>query len=424
MIRSEEEKANIYTLKCLGITSIITVFLFILNLLDIFIVSKDIFIFAVISNLIVTLAVLILAKLIGLDKPITKYVVLAGSVVVYTMLNASLTYHAILTMIFSIIYSAQYQRRKVMWITFGMTAIGTIVAVLLGYQHGLCDANMVLFTYTSVQDFMSKYSSIKLPEMTPYTQLILFFAFPRIMVLLGVVPIITHIVEILKERMEHVLKAQEENAKLAEKMAETQKDIIISLSSIIASRDETTGDHVKNSSRYVEYLVNKLIEKGIFKEELTEEYKDLTIRAAVLHDVGKIKVSDLILCKNGRLNDDEYVEMKKHTIFGESIMKEIIGNLDENEEYLNVATQMAVSHHERFDGKGYPNGLKGDEIPLCARIMAVADVLDALLSKRQYKKAFTPEETYNIMSGEMDKQFDGRILGVLLENWQEFIDLQ
>lgn len=420
---NEEEKSNRYTLKCLAITSGIALFLWLLNVLGIFIISKDIFIVAITSNLVITLGVFVLANVIGLNKPIVKYIILIGSVLVYTMLNATLTYHTVLCLIFPIIYSAQYRKKRILWMTYALSSIGVIASVIMGYEFGLCDANMVLLTHTNVKDFAQEYTKLAIPDSTPYLDLILFYGFTRCMVLLGAVPIIYHLTMVLNDRTIAILKANEENEKLAKKFAETQKNIIISLSSVIASRDETTGNHVKNSSVYAEYLTRKLMESGTFGEELSVEYYDLIVRAAVLHDVGKIKVSDTILCKNGKLSEQEYIEMKKHTLYGKDIMKDIIGNIDENKEYLEVATQMAVSHHERYDGKGYPQGLKGDEIPLCARIMAVADVLDALLSKRQYKSAFSAEETYAIMHDEMDKQFDARILKALLDNWDEFTNL-
>ena len=252
--------------------------------------------------------------------------------------------------------------------------------------------------YTTTSSFIETFRNIELVK-NPYFQIFLFFCFPKYIILLSIIPIVQKIIYILNDKAIKLIEANNKNIQI-------QNNLVISLSSIIASRDKTTGNHVRNSSKYAAFLVQKLRDTNIFKEELTEEYAGLVEKAAILHDVGKIKISDTILCKNGKLTAEEYEEIKKHTIYGQEIMKELIKGIDNSEEYLDIATKMALSHHERYDGKGYPYGLKGDEIPLCARIMAVADVLDALLSKRQYK--------------EYDKQFDGKILKILLDNWEEF----
>ena len=194
------------------------------------------------------------------------------------------------------------------------------------------------------------------------------------------------------------------------------------LSSIIESRDQVTGELIHNTSDYVSFLTEKLRQAGKFTDILTPRYADLSVRAAPLHDVGKIKVKDSILCKPGRLTPEEYAEMKLHTVYGKNIMVDIIGDIEDSE-YLEIATEMAYSHHERYDGNGYPLGLEGEAIPLCARIMAVADVLDALLSKRQYKDAYSLEKSKAIMSAEYGKQFDPVVLAALLDNWDEFVAL-
>ena len=151
----------------------------------------------------------------------------------------------------------------------------------------------------------------------------------------------------------------------------------------------------------------------------TNEYAMLVIEAAPLHDIGKIHIPDSILCKNGKLTAEEYDEMKKHPVYGHDLLSNF-GENSSNHDYLKMARDVCLYHHERYDGKGYPNGLKEKEIPLCGRIMAIADVLDALLSKRQYKEAFSFEKTYNLLNEESGKQFDPFLLQVLLDNWEEF----
>lgn len=175
---------------------------------------------------------------------------------------------------------------------------------------------------------------------------------------------------------------------------------------------------IKNTARYVNFITTKLLENNTFSDELTNEYAALVIEVAPLHDIGKIHIPDAILCKNGKLTDEEYNEMKKHPEYGIELLNSFVDSKDAD--YLKIAKEVCLYHHERYDGKGYPKGLKETEIPLCARIMSVADVLDALLSKRQYKEAFSFEKTYNILVEEKGKQFDPIILQTLIDNWEEF----
>lgn len=167
------------------------------------------------------------------------------------------------------------------------------------------------------------------------------------------------------------------------------------------------------------FIGNKLLEKGEFKEILTPEYVNILATAAPLHDVGKVKVPDAILTKPGKLTDQEYRQIQNHTIYGFEMLDDILKHIGTNT-YLEVAREIALNHHEHFDGNGFPYRLLGDEIPLSARIMSVADVVDALLSERQYKPAFSFEKTYEIMSVESGKQFDPIVLTALLDNWEEF----
>lgn len=175
---------------------------------------------------------------------------------------------------------------------------------------------------------------------------------------------------------------------------------------LIEIRDLSTGTHVKNTKNYVEMIVDRLIERGEFTDTLSYAYLQQIGKAAPLHDVGKIQISDVILRKPGKLTLEEFEAMKKHTVYGKNIIWDIMGEL-EDEDYLHMAEDIALCHHERWDGTGYPNGLKGEEIPLSARIMAVADVFDALYSERCYKPALRPiESVLEIIREGRGTQFD------------------
>ena len=136
--------------------------------------------------------------------------------------------------------------------------------------------------------------------------------------------------------------------------------------------------------------------------------------AAAMHDIGKIKIPDRILNKPGRLTDEEYDIMKKHSIYGAEIIRKAMGDIEETD-YITVAYNIARYHHERYDGKGYPDGLKGEDIPLEARVMALADVYDALISERVYKKAFSVEKAKEIILDGSGTQFDPCLVPLFLE---------
>lgn len=208
---------------------------------------------------------------------------------------------------------------------------------------------------------------------------------------------------------------QDQAQLLAEKtrrVNEIQEHVILGIANLIESRDGSTGKHVKNTQTYVQMIVNELRERKFFPEILDEEYVQNICKAAPLHDIGKIKIPDGILQKPGKLTDEEFALMKKHTEYSGTIIKDILGDV-EDENYVKIVSDIAMYHHERWDGKGYPQGLKGEEIPLCARIMAVADVFDALYEERCYKPPIRPiEKVLEILEDGKGTQFDSRIVDI------------
>jgi putative two-component system response regulator len=156
-------------------------------------------------------------------------------------------------------------------------------------------------------------------------------------------------------------------------------------------------------------LGRKLMEMGLFTDELNPTDLDMMVRAAPFHDIGKIAVSDRVLLKPDRLDDEEFALMKQHTIIGEEILTNMLIRTP-TQQYLHYAKMIAASHHERYDGKGYPRGLKGDAIPLCGRIMSVADVYDALVDDRVYRRGMSHAEACRIILDGKGTNFDERII--------------
>ena len=200
----------------------------------------------------------------------------------------------------------------------------------------------------------------------------------------------------------------------SENVLKMQDGLIILIADMVENRDSDTGNHIQKTAAYVEIILDGLKRKGYYSEQLTPKYMEYIVKSAPLHDTGKIKIPDSILNKPGKLTPEEFEIMKKHTVFGKEIIDKAISTV-EGEGYLAEASNMAAYHHERWDGKGYPEGLKEEEIPLSARIMAVADVFDALASDRVYKPAFTKEKSLELILEGKGTQFDPKCVEVFLE---------
>ena len=219
-----------------------------------------------------------------------------------------------------------------------------------------------------------------------------------------------------RNNLENMVKEQTEKiTEDARKISMIQESVIVGMANLIESRDGSTGKHVKNTQMYVRMIADELHKRKLFPMELTPEYIEDLCKAAPLHDVGKIKVPDAILQKPGKLTPEEFDAMKLHTTYSRKIIQTIIGDV-EDAHYVQIVEDIAMYHHERWDGSGYPTGLSGDSIPLAARIMSVADVFDALYEERCYKPPIRPiERIMQIMSEGRGTQFDPVIIDVFME---------
>lgn len=198
-----------------------------------------------------------------------------------------------------------------------------------------------------------------------------------------------------------------------------QDSIVISLSDLVECRDVTTSGHANRTIRYVETLSNALRENDRYAAQLTPRTIQDFMRAAPLHDIGKVGINDAILNKPGKLTPEEYRIMQHHTVLGCRAIQRAIDNI-QAPSFLDVVKDMALFHHERWDGAGYPHGLAGESIPLCARIMALADVYDALISLRPYKAPLPHEQAVPIIRRERGRQFDPAIVDVFLTLHEQF----
>ena len=207
----------------------------------------------------------------------------------------------------------------------------------------------------------------------------------------------------------------DEVEKKSAQLSRMQNGLIMVLADMVESRDQCTGDHVRKTAAYTEVILRQMQKEGIYADKLSDEYIAEVVNSAPLHDVGKIAVSDAILNKPGKLTDEEFRAMQTHTTEGGKIIDKAIELVAEETEYLTEAKNLASGHHEKWNGKGYPKGLSGEDIPLSARVMAVADVFDALVSRRSYKEPFSVEKALDIIREGSGSHFDPQIIKAFLD---------
>jgi HD-GYP domain-containing protein (c-di-GMP phosphodiesterase class II) len=215
-----------------------------------------------------------------------------------------------------------------------------------------------------------------------------------------------------------LIRKQADNKKLWN----MKNSVINIVSDLIECRDGTTGDHVSRTQKYLECLIGKCVEKNVYTNEIKSLNARIFISSSQLHDVGKISIPDSILNKPGKLTDDEFAVMKTHTTIGVDIIKRMTKNTQAHD-FFDYAGNFAESHHEKWNGSGYPNKLEGTDIPLEGRLMAIVDVYDALVSERPYKEAFSPEKAASIICKDSGSHFDPELVRMFKLIKDEFADI-
>ena len=222
------------------------------------------------------------------------------------------------------------------------------------------------------------------------------------------------------ERQNEILDQQVKQRTL--QLENLQDALIISMASLAETRDNETGHHIRRTQYYIRELAQTLQDNPRFAT-LTDKNIDLIYKSAPLHDIGKVGVPDRILLKPARLTPEEFEEMKRHTIYGRDALMAAEKTLGTTESFLSTAKEIAYFHHEKWDGSGYPEGLAGDSIPAAARLMALVDVYDALISKRPYKDAMPHEQAVEIIVKGKSSHFDPDVVDAFLEIHDFFSDV-
>ena len=230
-------------------------------------------------------------------------------------------------------------------------------------------------------------------------------------------------VPVLQNRIKTHLEIDEIVNERTANLKNLKNALVFTLADMVESRDKKTGGHISRTSSYMKILIDEMVAQRVYSDEWNKASIDLMISSARLHDVGKVSIPDAILNKPGKLTDDEFTVMKTHCELGNHIIDNIMLRTSDSE-FLNHAKLFIGSHHERWDGKGYPLGLAGKDIPLQGRLMAIVDVYDALVSKRSYKDAFTPDEAVEIIMSGAGTQFDPKIAELFFKVKDQFEDVR
>ncbi len=203
-------------------------------------------------------------------------------------------------------------------------------------------------------------------------------------------------------------------------IGQLQNVTMIAMGAMAESRDPETGNHIRRTQHFVKLLASHLKNHPKFRNYLTPDRIELLYKSSPLHDIGKVGVPDQILLKPGRLTDEEFAEMKRHTVYGRNAIKAAEKHLDDPDNFLSIGREIAYYHHEKWDGAGYMEGLAGEDIPISARLMALADVYDALISKRVYKPPFPHEKASDIIKESAGAHFDPDIVNAFIEISDKF----
>lgn len=381
----QEYIANTYVMRCFSVTMIVYLIAFLLNQVDIFIVEKDLMWKGFVPSVFIYLLAQLVSRKMSFYNIKTKYFLLFCTLSVFTITGVFLTYHAVLLLALPFLYASLYSSKHVMRYVFCLTVISTIVSVYCGYYFGLCDANMVLLTSKEISKYVidGLFVSIQANE-DPIVSLALFYVVPRCLICIAIMFVCNNIVTIISGSRQ----------KTEQMFIQT----VTALSEAVDAKDRYTSGHSKRVAEYARRIAERM---GKSKEEQEEIY-----RAGLLHDVGKIRIPEDIINKPGKLTDEEFNIIKIHPVTGYHILRGI-----SEESSIAIA---AKYHHERYDGKGYPNGLEGEKIPEVARILGVADSYDAMASNRSYRKALPQDVVRSEIEKGRGAQFDPQIADIML----------
>lgn len=387
-----EKDANFVVARVMRITFIFFSIAFLLNLIGVFIIDKTIMLIAYIAGSILLFLPTILLIFCSQNYVLIKIINILVSVIFMCLLSATLSHHVTAFYVFPIAISSLYFSKRLSIFTTILTVIGVTIG-----QFGA-------FFFNTVHD----------KNFAHLYDVIVFSIIPRGLLVFAMGSISAMLSKRTKALLIKLFNAEKS-------LKKNHKEMVIGFATLVENKDGSTGGHIKRTSTYVKLLANELRKRGYYTNILTDEYLENLYQAAPMHDIGKIAVPDVILQKPGKLTAEEFDVIKQHTVNGGKIIKETFVRMN-NHAYSRVAYEVAKYHHEKWNGNGYPKGLKEDKIPLCARIMAIADVFDAVSEKRCYRDALPLEQCFAIIEEGKGKDFEPILVDVFLNMKEKIVD--
>ena len=389
ILLENEKRANQIVAKVMGTTFLIFTLIFLLNVFGIFEIRSTVMTPAYVGSSILLLLPTLFTYVLKIEKSYIKYINVISAALFVTLLSITLTYHVVVIYVYPIAIASLYFSKKLNVLATGLTVAGTSVGQIFAfYLDTLQDDNFTVLYDT-----------------------ILWGIIPRAMVLIAVAIIFTMLCLRTVALLTNLTKASDE-------LSHYHEEMVMGFATLVENKDGSTGGHIKRTTMYVKLLAEELQKRGLYQDILSDEYVKNLCMAAPMHDVGKISIPDVVLQKPGKLTAEEFEIIKTHTASGGRIIQDTFGHLG-HKQYTQMAYEVARYHHEKWNGKGYPEGLKRKEIPLCARIMAIADVFDAVSEKRCYRDAMPLDACFDIILEGSGQDFEPMLVEAFLDIREE-----
>lgn len=376
IINKNEEDANKAAANVMLITFVIFTAVYILNLVGVFVIDEPDMTIAYCLSAVFLLLPKLLNRLVPLSAKWLKYLYITLSELFLLVITSVLSYHTVVVYAYPIVLAGLYFSKRLTNISTFCTLAVTVAGQLLGF----------------FLDLRTDHNFTTLHSLAVYGIL------PRTLTLLCLAALL----RLLAVRTSKLLSEDADNY---ESLIMYNQDMIYGFATLVESRDENTGGHIKRTSIYAEMLAEELGKTERYKDIIDDEFIGCIAMVAPLHDIGKISIPDSILCKPGRLTESEFAIMKTHAEKGGQMVRDTFSHIAD-ERYKTMAYEVARYHHEKWNGRGYPEGISGENIPLPARIMAVADVFDAVSEKRCYREAMPIDECFRIIENGIGTDFD------------------
>ena len=368
---------------------------------------------------IAAIAVLVFAVLYALSgsrrsAPSTKYVLMLCAIAAIFIVATLMSFHTTLCLVLPMLLATLYKSQATaIFSLVGSLAI-TFLSPIFGY---LTDTWDTLFLQVLLQ--LCGYDSQPALERMFTTeqsvgQITLYLSMPRSLIVITVGIVAVAIARSSRAALDDRMHLMQNTNRLIS----MQSDMLDGLATIIESRDGSTGVHVITTKSYVAMMTAYMLKMNLYPETVTQSYADMVIKAAVLHDIGKIAVPDNILNKPGKFTAEEYEVMKKHPVSGDRMVRRTFGSRTDIG-FSTIVHDVVYYHHEKYDGSGYPDGLAGEAIPFSARIMAIADAFDAMTAKRVYKTAIPASEAIERLKKDAGTHFDPGLVAVFIAAYTE-----